>query len=71
VAKHKYELRYNPVELGAVGPPPSDDEDIVNIMSKSLLESAGLQRRTDPYNRRYDANSNSSSQTKKRDRRED
>lgn len=67
VAKHKYELRYNPVELGAVGPPPSDDEDIVNIMGKSLLESAGLQRRDSPYNRRYDVNSNSPSQLKRRD----
>lgn len=71
VAKHKYEVRYNPVELGAVGPPPSDDEDIISIMGKSLLESAGLQRRVDPYNRRYDVTSNSANQMKRRDRKED
>jgi pSer/pThr/pTyr-binding forkhead associated (FHA) protein len=59
VAKHKYELRYNPVE------------DIISIMSKSLLESAGLQRRADPYNRRYDVNSGAPNQMKRRDRTED
>ena len=71
IAKHKYELRYNPVELGAVGPPPSDDEDIVNIMGRSLLESAGLQRRADPYNRRYDVTTNKPQQIKRRDVSED
>ena len=43
IAKHKYEVKYSPIELGAVGPPPpeslSDD-----ILSKSLLERAGLER---------------------------
>jgi adenylate cyclase len=43
VAKHKYELRYSPVDLGAVGPPPSD-ETTEDIMSKPLLERAGLER---------------------------
>jgi adenylate cyclase len=66
IAKHKYEIKYNPVELGAVGPPPSDDEDIVNIMGRSLLESAGLQRRADPYGRRYDLLNNAPGQIKRK-----
>jgi adenylate cyclase len=46
VAKHKYEVRYSPVEdLGAVGPPPAEEEPIRDIMSKSLLDRAGLRRR--------------------------
>jgi adenylate cyclase len=43
VAKHKYEVRYSPTELGAVGPPPCDDVK-ADIFSKSLLERAGLQQ---------------------------
>ena len=43
VAKHKYRVNYSPMDLGAVGPPPSDSipED---LMEKSLLERAGLKR---------------------------
>jgi hypothetical protein len=43
VAKHKYELRYSPVDLGAVGPPPPDAADNVDIFSQSLLQRAGLE----------------------------
>jgi hypothetical protein len=43
VAKHKYEIRYSPVELGAVGPPPADEPG-QEIFGKSLLERAGLQK---------------------------
>lgn len=42
VAKHKYELKYSPVDLGAVGPPPPDVID-ADIFKKSLLERAGLE----------------------------
>ncbi len=44
VAKHKYEVRYSPAALGAVGPPPPDDDPnkAVEIFSRSLLERAGL-----------------------------
>ena len=46
VAKHKYEVRYSPVDhLGAVGPPPPEEEPIRDILSKSLLDRAGLKRR--------------------------
>ena len=43
VAKHKYEIRYSPVELGAVGPPPPDDTE-QDIFGQSLLERAGLNK---------------------------
>jgi len=43
VAKHKYAVRYSPVDLGAVGPPPPDVCD-ADIFSKSLLERAGLDK---------------------------
>jgi adenylate cyclase len=44
VAKHKYEVRYSPIDLGAVGPPPTDVSK-AEIFSKSLLERAGLDQR--------------------------
>ena len=42
IAKHNYEVRYSPIDLGAVGPPPPDVEE-TDIFSKSLLERAGLE----------------------------
>jgi adenylate cyclase len=41
VAKHSYEVKYSPVDNGALGPPPPDrtEED---VFAKSLLERAGL-----------------------------
>ncbi len=44
VAKHGYEVRYSPTDLGAVGPPPPDVTEAV-IFSQSLLERAGLEGR--------------------------
>jgi pSer/pThr/pTyr-binding forkhead associated (FHA) protein len=44
IAKHKYEVNYSPVDLGAVGPPPPDVPD-VDFFNKSLLERAGLETR--------------------------
>ena len=43
VAKRKYEVAYNPIELGAIGPPPPDTVE-TEMFSKSLLERAGLER---------------------------
>ncbi len=43
VARHKYEIKYSPAELGAVGPPPPDELES-DILGKSLLERAGLDR---------------------------
>jgi adenylate cyclase len=44
VASHKYDVRYSPMEIGAVGPPPEDGADY-DLFGKSLLESAGLDLR--------------------------
>jgi predicted component of type VI protein secretion system len=43
IAKHKYEMHYSPVDLGAVGPPPIEVTKS-DIFNKSLLERAGLER---------------------------
>ena len=43
IARHKYEVKYSPVELGAVGPPPPEAVD-AEMFGKSLLERAGLDR---------------------------
>ena len=59
IAKHKYKVNYSPEELGATGPPPSDEEDITTVLGKSLLERAGLSRRggssSGETGRRYNA----------------
>lgn len=52
IAKHKYTLNYSPVELGAAGPPPPDEEGISEILTRSLLDRAGLSRRR-PSDDRY------------------
>ena len=44
IAKHRYDVRYSPYDLGAVGPPPAIEGQSREIMSKSLLERAGLER---------------------------
>jgi adenylate cyclase len=55
VAKHNYEFIYSPAELGAVGPPPPEQDDAVaEILGHSLLERAGLDRRPKPTQQRYD-----------------
>jgi hypothetical protein len=43
IAKHNYEVKYSPVELGAVGPPPPDGSES-EFLGKSLLQRAGLER---------------------------
>lgn len=45
VAKHKFNINYSPVDNGATGPPPSDEEELQNVLSRSLLDRAGLQRK--------------------------
>jgi adenylate cyclase len=54
VAKHKYELKYSPIDLGAAGPPPSDDLPD-EIIGTSLLDRAGLNRRKYREQPRFDA----------------
>lgn len=53
IAKHKYEFKYSPADLGAVGPPPIEDVP-EEIMGQSLLERAGLERRKAVSEDRYD-----------------
>jgi adenylate cyclase len=67
MARHKYKIQYSPEDLGATGPPPSEEEDITAVLGKSLLERAGLQRRPESSNRRYDANDDSAGQLKKKE----
>jgi pSer/pThr/pTyr-binding forkhead associated (FHA) protein len=71
VAKHKYEVQYSPMELGAVGPPP-DDDVTEDIMKRSLLERAGLVGKSgkvpilppDSDERRFDISDDSPGQIK-------
>jgi adenylate cyclase len=66
IARHKYKIQYSPVELGATGPPPSEEEDITAVLGKSLLERAGLQRRPGDASRRYDVTDDSAGQLRKK-----
>jgi pSer/pThr/pTyr-binding forkhead associated (FHA) protein len=70
VAKHTYEVQYSPMDLGAVGPPP-DDGSVQEVMSKSLLERAGLAKdgrdaimRSPTDKSRYDVLNNQAGQIK-------
>ena len=44
IAKHQYEIRYEPHKLGAFGSPPQDEE-MDTLFSQGLLQRAGLDRR--------------------------
>lgn len=62
VAKHRYFVEYSPMDLGAVGPPPSDDAR-AELMNKSLLERAGLtQGNSSKNNHRVDILDNDAGQ---------
>jgi len=43
-ANHNYEVKYSPVENGAVGPPPPEVPHY-DVFGKSLLDRAGLEKR--------------------------
>lgn len=72
IAKHKYEVRYSPVDLGAVGPPPLDTAD-EDVFSQSLMERAGLQKQDvakvrehfDEEEERYDVDDDRAGQLRK------
>jgi adenylate cyclase len=44
IATHHYDVKYAPVEIGAVGPPPEDLAEY-DLFDKPLLERAGLVKR--------------------------
>ncbi len=44
VAKHEFTVQYDPAANGATGPPPAQLLREDNLLSRSLLEKAGLQR---------------------------
>ncbi|HEY1600187.1 MAG TPA: FHA domain-containing protein [Pirellulales bacterium] len=65
IATHRYTVQYSPMDLGAVGPPPTPGTPQSEIFSKSLLERAGLKKNdgaTD--NRRFDVLNNEAGQIK-------
>jgi pSer/pThr/pTyr-binding forkhead associated (FHA) protein len=67
VAKHKYRVDYDPVEIGAVGPPPASTV-FEDMPSESLLARAGLNHRDlgrgPDERRRYDPTNMKSGQVK-------
>jgi pSer/pThr/pTyr-binding forkhead associated (FHA) protein len=68
MAKHKYTIQYSPIENGATGPPPSDEADLEQVLSKSLLDRAGLQRKAEPgVTRRYNPMDDSAGSLKRRE----
>ncbi len=65
IARHEYEIRYAPIDLGAVGP-PLPDEPVDDLMSRPLLDQAGLVNRKRSGSRRYDILDDSAGQLQKR-----
>jgi adenylate cyclase len=63
IARHRYEVRYDPADLGAVGPPPIEDATS-DVFGKSLLERAGLERKKDKSTR-YEVTDNREGQLKR------
>lgn len=51
IAKHQYEVRYSPLDLGATGLPPPDNVPS-DIMEQSLLNRAGIKSGGRPVPRR-------------------
>jgi pSer/pThr/pTyr-binding forkhead associated (FHA) protein len=47
IAKHVFIIEYSPENLGAFGPPPPDDDQIEQVLRRSLMDRSGLSRRSD------------------------
>lgn len=45
-AKQSYTIHYEPQKLGAYGTPPPDDEYVEEVLRRTLMDRAGLQRRS-------------------------
>jgi len=71
IAKHKYVLEYTPIELGAVGPPPPNDDFSDEILGRGLLDRAGIGKskargaEDRDMVRRYDPSNNAAGQIRK------
>jgi adenylate cyclase len=66
IAKHRYEIRYSPIDLGAVGPPPAEDVPS-NVIGESLLKRAGLEKEEGKAeSRRFEVLDDSAGQLKKK-----
>ncbi|QDS87168.1 FHA domain protein [Rosistilla oblonga] len=46
-AKHEYTIEYNPQDLGAFGPPPPDEDQLSDVLRRSLMDRAGMNRRSE------------------------
>ncbi len=46
IAKHEFNVVYEPQDLGAFGPPPADDDHMEELLKSSLMDRAGLDRRS-------------------------
>lgn len=46
IAKHEYTIQYDPEALGAFGTPPADDDHLEEVLRSSLVDRAGLGRRS-------------------------
>ena len=51
IAKHKYEVKYSPIELGAVGPPPPD---ILETFSSNRFARSGKSDKTSDRSRDFE-----------------
>jgi hypothetical protein len=67
IAKHKYTIKYSPADNGATGPPPSDEADLESVLSKSLLDRAGLQRQPQFGQVRYNPMDDTPGQMRRRE----
>lgn len=45
IARHEYTVEYDPLQLGAYGPPPADDDYVEEMMRQSLMDRAGIRKR--------------------------
>jgi len=43
ISTHRYLIKYAPVDIGAIGPPPLEGTSAPEVLEKSLLDRAGLQ----------------------------
>ena len=46
IAKHEYTIEYDPEQLGAFGPPPPDEDQTTAMLRRSLMDRAGMNRRS-------------------------